>query len=301
MTIHLSAEGFTAPGMDTFWDWALRSFPGARARMGEYAPVGEPAQVGDHDVVLYYAALGAPVESQDRTTALCWELYPEMARYLPPDTRKIEMMRDAARACRWRTVSTSLAVPDFDFAGEVEVLPIGVDTDLFAPRIFEKQRLRDKWGIPIRARVGFWSGTLHPMKGFRGVVDYVRDHPDVFWVILWKWPPTPPVEVTPISGTWERRPALPIANAVEYSHLPQSDVAELMACCDFVLCSGLLRPFYLVEWEAMACDLAPVVTGNPAKDFVPSGYPRDDVFNQGWDRFSALELWLEYLEQRGNE
>lgn len=293
--IHLSAEGFSAPWLDNFWTWALREFPGAVAVAGEGAPIPSPLPpVGDEDVVLHYAALGQ-AKRPDRSVALCWELYPEMLRYLGPApyiTDKIKLMLTAAATSAWRTVSTPLAIPDFHQCGSVDVLPIGVDTDLMRPRQ-DRYELREKYSIPQGKRVGFWSGTLHPMKGFEVLRQYAKDHPDLWWVLVWKWP-TEPRTAGRISGCVERRQPIDIA-ATERACIPQEEMAELMAASDFLACPGMLRPFYLVEWEAMAAGLEPVIMGNPVKDFVPSGDPRGDVFSHGWDRHAAKRTWLDYL------
>ena len=83
--------------------------------------------------------------------------------------------------------------------------------------------------------------------------------------------------------------------AHNYTLVDQQQLSELMACSDFFLCCGLLRPFFMVEWEAMACNLPMVILDDMKKDFVPSANPREDIFRLGWDRKTAIKTWKKYL------
>ncbi len=74
-----------------------------------------------------------------------------------------------------------------------------------------------------------------------------------------------------------------------------------MNAADFYLACGLLSPFYMVEWEAMACNLPIIIVGDTKKDFVPSENPRNDIFTLNWDRNSVKKKWETYLMKRGIE
>jgi glycosyltransferase involved in cell wall biosynthesis len=173
-------------------------------------------------------------------------------------------------------------VPSYERFGSIDVLPIGVDTDLFRP-LPEKNSLRDKYNIPKEKVVGIWCGTTHPMKGFSRLVEYARLNPDMYWIIIWKWP----TEAGHMPG------------ASNFVKVPQETLCELMNAADFFLSCGSLRPYYMVEWEAMACNLPMRILGNIQKDFVPSSNPRDDIFRLNWDRKSAKKLWANYLARKG--
>jgi hypothetical protein len=85
-------------------------------------------------------------------------------------------------------------------------------------------------------------------------------------------------------------------NIVEKSAaLPQARLAELMNGSDFILATGRLRPYFMVEWEAMACDLPVVDISGLERDFIPSAHPRADVMRLGWSRHDALPKWKEFL------
>lgn len=275
--IHLRAENWSALGDDTFWCWAEREFPGAIE--ADTAPVRQ----GDH--VLHYGLLGAPERDAARSVALLWEQHPEMEREVAGlcNTswhREIDRLHAAARTCARRTVATPLLVDDYRVYGRIDVLPLGVDTDLWRPVSDERRReLRDSLGIKQDARVGFWGGHSHPMKGLDLLLRYAGEHPRVEWVQVFK-------------HRSELGRALP---GKAFAEIPQPQIADLMALSDFALFTSRLRPYSMLEWEAMSCNLPVVNVGHPEREFTPGANPRKDVFGRGWDRHAAKIAWLEYL------
>ncbi|PNX46819.1 MAG: hypothetical protein BV459_05680 [Thermoplasmata archaeon M11B2D] len=188
------------------------------------------------------------------------------------------LIRECAKTSAKRTVTSHLMVKYYQQFGQIDILPVGVNTDLFKP-VEDKAALRRKYGIPENRKVGFWCGTTHPMKGFDKLVQYKNDNPDINWVIVWK----------------QKGQDGNLPGAHNYTHVDQQKLSELMACSDFILCCGLLQPFFMVEWEAMACNLPVIVLDSIEKDFAPSTNPRDDVFRLGWDRKTALQTWKKYI------
>ena len=61
--------------------------------------------------------------------------------------------------------------------------------------------------------------------------------------------------------------------ASSFVHVPQETACELVNAADFFLSTSLLRPFFMAEWEAMACDVPMRLIGEPGKEFVPSSEP----------------------------
>lgn len=266
--IHLRAENWSSLGDDTFWCWAEREFPGVKADR-------EPVQ--DSDVVLHYGLLGEPKADADKTVALLWEQHQEMAREVGKLCgqnwhAEIARLNAAYRACARRVVASHVMAADYK---NVDVLPIGVDTDLWRPpEPGEKNDIRDKYDIPHGIRLGFWAGHDHPMKGY----DLFRNHAKGWWVQVFK-----------------RRPIANDLSGIVRASIPQPEIAELMRMCDFALFTSRLRPFCMLEWEAMSTNLPVVNIGHNKREFVPSDNPRQDVFDRCWDRHSAKEIWLSYL------
>ena len=72
-----------------------------------------------------------------------------------------------------------------------------------------------------------------------------------------------------------------------------------MNCSDFFLCTSRLRPFYMTELEALSANLPFIFTNDLEKDFKISNVPRDDIFKNGWDRFSVKQKWIDLFNKYG--
>ena len=271
--IYLSAEVVSGLGEDTFWTWFHREFPSS-----SFDP---PTKLGPEDVVLRYSTLG-PMKIPGRVVALLWELHPEMKRVYQSSQWDSVLARiyQCGRLSTHRVVASPAMLPFYEHLGQVDVLPIGVDTNLFRPLI-EKDGLRAKHRIPQDRRVGIWVGTGHPMKGFQALAEYAKSVPEVHWIVVWK-------EAMDLACPFP---------ATQFVRVPQAALVELMNAADFFACCGALRPFYMVEWEAMACRLPFVMLTE--REFTPSSDARTDLIGRGWSRSEAKETWTKYLAKLG--
>jgi glycosyltransferase involved in cell wall biosynthesis len=273
--IYLNAEVVSGLGEDTFWTWFHREFP--------LSTFEEPKRLADEDAVLRYSTLGfLPVVGKQ--VALCWELYPAMKERFGSSLwdEKIARVYEAARYATYRTVASALTRPLYAPYGTVDIIPIGVDTEVFKP-LPDKAELRAKHGLPLDREVGVWVGTAHPMKGFAFLLEYARQNPDLHWVTICK--------------TAHESVVMP--GATSFVHVDQQTLCELINTGDFFLSTSLLKPFFMAEWEAMACDVPTRLIGEPEKEFTPSAHPRDDVLRLGWDRASVKRAWESFLAERG--
>ncbi len=270
--IYLNPQVRSGLGEDTFWTWIKRE-------LGEAAQWGEPVVLRRGDVLLQYSTKGPPTcqrEAGSRALALCWELHPEMARMMsghpqrPAWNRTIESIRQCAASCDEITVASSLMVDDYSGLGPVKVLPLGVDDELFCPQ-------------QQRGNAVFWCGTSHAMKGGAKVIQWANDHPGEELIVVHK---TAGEQLTGLPG-----------HVQQHIHIGQRAMANLMGRCDRFLVSGLLRPYFLVEWEAMAAGLRPVMLANLEKDFSPGSNPRADVQDLQWSRRKAIGLWRTWLAE----
>lgn len=139
--------------------------------------------------------------------------------------------------------------------------------------------LKTEYNIPKDAEVGFWCGTTHKMKGFQNVQKYANEHPQIYWIIVWYG------ERGNFTG-----------NGQEHYQVTQETMAELMNCSNFQLSASILRPYYIIEYEGMACNLPQRKIVNIEKDFEAGDNPREVIFGKKWDRHSAKQIWKEYLE-----
>ncbi|MEG2379087.1 MAG: hypothetical protein RSB77_02585 [Bacilli bacterium] len=273
--IYLNCEIKSGLGEDTFWTWFEREFPNSSFEV--------PKKLNDEDILLRYSTLGfLPIEGKQ--IALCWELYPEMKETFKSDMFESRMNKvlETARYSTYRAVATEETVKNYKKFGNVQVIPIGVNTDMYKP-LDDKKALRKKYNLPQNKKIGIWIGTTHPMKGFSNVIKYAALNPDIEWILIWKW----------------EREALEIENAHSYVQIPQNEICELLNCADLFLSTSQLKPYYMAEWEAMATNIPFVFYGNVEREFIPSKNPRNDVMKMGWDRKSTKKKWETFFKENG--
>ena len=268
--IYLYTPSPASLGEDTFWTWFHREFP--------ESTFDTPQVIGDNDIALVNCARNQPPVG-GKSVGLVFELYPEMKRFL--HTREydsqIEYMRNTAKKCKLIAATSPVVVDDFADCGPVKVIPLGVNVDLF--KILDnKFDLRSKYKITGK-NVIFWSGNEHPMKGYDLLLQYNRTHPGIHWVLVWK----------------DRIPSRQLPNASVFCKIPQTTIVELMNISDHFLCTNKLRPYFLVEWEAMACNLSPIIATTTPREFYPGKNPREDIFRLGWDRAALKKTWEQIL------
>lgn len=273
--IYLSPTVYLFPGVDTWWEWFERNFSPTSHNL--------PAKYNPNDVVIRYSTRGAINAKPGKSIALCWELLPELKRVLNTDywDYPIALAEDAARTCDRRLITTEFARKDYEQFGKVDMIPIGVDTDLFRPRTQEeKYNLKIKYGVPLDKEIGFWCGSNHPMKGYTSLVKYAKENPDIYWILVW------------YSEEGELLP-----NSQRHHSVPQPMLAELMNCADFQLGVSILRPYYMVEYEGMSCNLKQRKITGLEKDFEGGDNPRDAIFEHQWDRITCKRLYQEYIDE----
>jgi len=273
--IYLNCEVKSGLGEDTFWTWFEREFPNSSFEV--------PTKLNDDDILLRYSTLGfLPIEGKQM--ALCWELYPEMKEHFNTSCfdDRMALVDNTARYATYRTVATETTIVNYEKYGQVEVIPIGVNTELYKP-LRGKNTLREKYNLPKNKKIGVWIGTFHPMKGVSKLLEYAALNPEIEWVIIWKW----------------EMEELKIDNAHNFVQIGQNQICELLNASDFFLSTSQLSPYYMSEWEAMATNIPFVFYCNAEREFYPSKRPRDDVFAMGWDRQSVKQKWTDFFERKG--
>ena len=259
---------YKVPGVDTFWEWFERNFQSSLML---------PHRFKEGDTVLRYSTKGAIDAHPGKSIALCWELLPELKKVFNTDIWDgyIRNTYECAKSCDRILITSEFSREYYEPFGKVDIMPIGVDTDLFKP--MDKSQMREKYGIPDR-EVGFWCGSTHPMKGLQNLQKYAKENPDIFWIIVWYNE----------TGYFN-------LDSKQYFQVPQWQLAELMNCADFQLSASILRPYYIVEYEGMACNLKQRKILDIEKDFEAGDNPRERIFEKQWDRHTVKKLWEEYL------
>jgi glycosyltransferase involved in cell wall biosynthesis len=271
--IYLQPEVRSGLGEDTFWTWFNREFESS---------FDLPPVLQDNDIVLQYSTLGPCKVEGGHKVALCWELYPHMAEVLNSNewNGKIHTIMECAKASDYRVVPSILMSQDYAHCGDVRILPIGVDSDLFHPYPgYSITTLRKKYGLDPNQVVFLWAGTTHKMKGFQKLLEHpMRRNPEAQWILVWK----------------SKEEADPQPWAKNFIQVPQITLNELFNCATYMVSTSLLLPFYMIEWEAMMSGLRIICNAN--KDFIPSNQPREQVMKLGWDRHTAKGLWQKFFD-----
>lgn len=159
--IYLKPENISTLDDDTFWMWFHRTFPSSYE---------VPSDLNPDDWIIQYAVMGPPVPG-GKSAGLLWELYPEMKFRLGGDEwdAKIRRMKDCYERC-----SISITPSEYmrrEFWPGAEVVPIGVDTDLFCPDDGSRS------GV-------LWCGTDHPMKGRDLIPQFEEDWGEKVTVVM---------------------------------------------------------------------------------------------------------------------
>jgi len=279
--IYLSARDKNAYGEETFWVWFLNNF--------ENSDFGIPATLTKEDAVLRYSLMGAFNAAPAKMLALSWELLPEMKVVLKSGAwdAKINASYKTAQSADRVTAASRFSIPFYEKyskTGRVDILPIGVDTELFKPYSDdEKHALKVRYGVPLDKEIGFWCGTTHEIKGYRRMQQYAMENPDIFWVIVWY----------PSAGMF-------VGHGKQYVMVNQPTMAEIMNLADFQLYAGILRPYYIVEYEGMAANLKQRNISGLEKDFEVGENPREAIFEHKWDRITAKGVWEDYINDMIN-
>lgn len=273
--IYLNCEVKSGLGEDTFWTWFEREFPGSSFDI--------PKKLNDEDILLRYSTLGfLPIDGKQ--VAICWELYPEMKQFFNTSyfDDRIKKVENTARYATYRTVATASSVKNYEKFGQTVVIPIGVNTDLYKP-LKNKKQLREKYKLPTNKKIGVWISTYHPMKGLSKMLEYADNHPDIEWIIIWKW----------------NMEELKIKGVHNFVKIKQNQINELFNAADFFLSTSQLAPYFMSEWEAMAANMKFEYFGNADREFYPPVNSRDAVFEMGWDRKSVKDKWIEFFKEKG--
>lgn len=282
--IYLVCQVKSGLGEDTFWTWFEREFPNHKFIS---TPVIPQEFNENDDCILVYSTMGAvqnPHNKKYKAFCLAWELYCEMKLMLHSNDWDgvIHTTNQSAASSTEILVATNFAREYYVPFGTVRKMALGLDTNVFKP-LHDKNQLRLKYNIPLDKKVGYWGGTTHVMKGFDRFIDYASNHPDIFWIIVWKQ-----------HGDNGNCPSHILNHS--YIHLPQVQINELMNCSDFFLCTSRLRPYYMTELEAMSANLPFIFTESIEKDFTPSDNPRNDIFTHEWDRDTVKQLWIKLFD-----
>ena len=129
------------------------------------------------------------------------------------------------------SLQTALSYSDYDF----EVIPVGVDLELFKP--LNKAEVRQEFGFGSET-IGIFVGDLSEVKGWNKVRACIEAHPEITWIL--------------VSKTVETFVAV---NARVFNRIPQTLLVKLLNCADFFIIGSPVETQCLAAIEACLCDV----------------------------------------------
>jgi len=128
-----------------------------------------------------------------------------------------------------------------EFGVECKIIENGVDIDKFKP--MDKERLKEKYGVPKDKKVGVWCGSFIP-NNWHFMPKLIKEFKDIFWVLIFKHR----------TNYKPRSKNVKIFGPVKHETMP-----ELLNLGDFFIDPSFYNSFGLINLEAMACDI-PIIT-----------------------------------------
>ena len=155
---------------------------------------------------------------------------------------------------------TAASYPEYDF----EIIPIGVDDELFSPT--NKEIVRNEFDIP-NSKVGIFVGDLSEVKGWKKVKNVIDNHNEIFWIIVSK-----------DNKQYEKK------NCRTFNRIDQEKLAKLLNCADFFILGSPVETQCLAAIEACFCDL-PVIMRNTGifADFTEEERARIGCFGEDFE------------------
>jgi len=132
------------------------------------------------------------------------------------------------------SLQTALSYPEYEF----EIIPVGVDLELFKP--LDQGEARQELGFGPE-RIGIFVGDFSEVKGWDKVRNCIEQHPDISWIL--------------VSKAEENFTA---SNVRVFNRIPQTLLVKLLNCADFFIIGSPVETQCLAAIEACLCDV-PVV------------------------------------------
>lgn len=145
-------------------------------------------------------------------------------------------------------------------AERVEILPNGVDVDLFAPAgDGEKQALRRRLGLPGDARIVLFAGRKQLVKGFDLFLSVAEalapKFPDVYWLAVGPEPEDAAREAGFRERLQQRHRLRATGRYRELAELPQTGIADVMRLSDVLFAPSRIETQGMVMIEGLASGL----------------------------------------------
>lgn len=129
------------------------------------------------------------------------------------------------------TVQTSLSYDEYP----IEIIPVGVNSDLFKPK--NREDLRVKYEIPDKF-VGIFVGSLSETKGWGRVKEFIIENNNLHFIVISKY-----------DESFEN------SNVTFFKKVDQEKLSELLNCANFFIIGSPVETQCLAAIEANLCGI----------------------------------------------
>jgi len=196
------------------------------------------------------------------------------------------------------SVQTTISYPEYDF----EIIPIGVDSELFKPQ--NKQDVRIKYGLSDCDKIGIFVGSFSETKGWPKVIECIHLYKDIKWILVTKHSDDDCCE----------------PNVEVFKRINQNVLSDLLNCADFFIIGSPVETQCLAALEANFCGIPVVMplvgiykdfsederglVGVFGDDLIKgvqkalngSFKPRDILISKGLDIQTTIKKWKKLVE-----
>lgn len=183
-----------------------------------------------------------------------------------------------------------ILVSRFDVpSSKVEVISVGVDTELFHP--MDKQKMRVKLGVNIKKDIVLFVGRITEMKGVELIYQCASQTPDVDYIFI---------------GKKIDEKAKDLNNCAFVGEIPHSEIPNWMNAADVLVLPSYSEGLPTVVGEALSCGIPAIVSdvgGCPevVKDEVTGFVVRTGDAEQLMDRIVHLFSDKQIIRKMGFE
>ena len=143
----------------------------------------------------------------------------------------------------YQIIANSVSIASWYPEYPIDVIPIGVDENLFKPQ--SKVSIRFQHNLPLTTRIGIFVGSFNTIKGINLLSEVVCSNPEIFWILVSKDTQQPPFSF----------------KGRVYNQISQTFLAELYGCSDFYLNTSPEESQCLAAIEAGLTDI-PLIMNN---------------------------------------
>lgn len=193
------------------------------------------------------------------------------------------------------SISIASSYPEYD----VDVIPIGVDHQLFSPS--NKITSRIKHNLPINRKIGIFVGEFNTIKGFEKLKNVIVLNPRIYWILVSK------NADDKVADNY---------NIKIYNKISQNLLVDLLSASDFYINTSPEESLCLAAVEAAMCNIPLImyevgflvgldvkyknklwidlksIREEEIQDITFSGFcPRDIILELGYSKEEVMKRW----------